>query len=185
MPAAGPDVPLWPGQHAHAVPQAHVREADPDLAADRARPRALHPLLPVHALQRVGCRRRTARRDQPRLAVGDRDLRRRAVQGSLLRERHRAVPGGCAHLDAVPLRSAALGDPERPLGLWPLRRRLQHQRDHARRQGEANPVAQPSADRRGLVVRQGPICLRAPGRCRSDHRPAAQERPPLQVDLVG
>ena len=30
--------------------EAHVREADPDLADDRARPRALHPLLPLHAL---------------------------------------------------------------------------------------------------------------------------------------
>ena len=39
-----------PGQHAHDVPEAHVREADPDLADDRARPRALHPLLPLHAL---------------------------------------------------------------------------------------------------------------------------------------
>ena len=39
-----------PGQHADDVPEAHVREADPDLADDRARPRALHPLLPLHAL---------------------------------------------------------------------------------------------------------------------------------------
>ena len=50
VPAAGPDVPLRPRQHAHDVPEAHVREADPDLADDRARPRALHPLLPLHAL---------------------------------------------------------------------------------------------------------------------------------------
>ena len=186
VPAAGPDVPLRPGEHAHAVPEAHVREADPDLAADRARPGALHPLLPVHPLQRVGRRRRTARRDQPRVAVGDRNLRGRAVQGSLLRQRHGALPGGRAHLDAVPLRGTALGDPERPLGLWPLRRRLQHQRDHARRQGEANPVAQPSADRRGLVVRQGPLRLCAPGRAGSHHRAATQERPPPpRGDLVG
>ena len=39
-----------PREHAHDVPEAHVREADPDLADDRARPRALHPLLPLHAL---------------------------------------------------------------------------------------------------------------------------------------
>ena len=41
-----------PGLDAHVLPEAHVREADPDLADDRARPRALHPLLPLHALQR-------------------------------------------------------------------------------------------------------------------------------------
>ena len=42
-----------PGNDAHALPEGHVREADPDLADDLARPRALHPLLPLHALQRA------------------------------------------------------------------------------------------------------------------------------------
>ena len=51
-----------PGQHAHDLPEAHVREADPDLAADRARPRALHPLLPLHPLLRGRRRGRAARR---------------------------------------------------------------------------------------------------------------------------
>ena len=41
-----------PGATRMYVPEAHLREADPDLADDRARPRALHPLLPLHALQR-------------------------------------------------------------------------------------------------------------------------------------
>ena len=39
-----------------------LREADPDLSDDRARPRALHPLLPLHALQRARERGRPARR---------------------------------------------------------------------------------------------------------------------------
>ena len=38
-----------PGQHADVVREADVRQADPRLAAHRARPRALHPLLPLHA----------------------------------------------------------------------------------------------------------------------------------------
>ena len=80
VPAAGPDLPLRAREHPHDVPEAHVREADPDLAADRARPRALHPLLPLHALLASGRRGRTARRDQSRRAVGDRDLRGRAVR---------------------------------------------------------------------------------------------------------
>ena len=43
----------------------------------------------------------------------DRDLRGRALPGGLLRQRDRALPGRRAHLDAVPLRGAAVGDPER------------------------------------------------------------------------
>ena len=66
VPAAGPDVPLRPRLDAHVLPEAHVREADPDLADDRARPRALHPLLPLHALQRERLRGHAARRAQPR-----------------------------------------------------------------------------------------------------------------------
>src|SRR5204862_408709 len=50
--AAGPHLPLRARQHTDELREAHVREAGPDLAHDRARPRALHPLLPLHALQR-------------------------------------------------------------------------------------------------------------------------------------
>ena len=125
VPAAGPDVPLRARHHAHDVPEAHLREADPDLAADRARPRALHPLLPLHALQRASPRT-AARRDQPRRAVGDRHVRGRAVHRPLLRQRDRALPGRRAHLDAVPLRGAAVGDPERADRLRALPGRLQH-----------------------------------------------------------
>ena len=113
VPAAGPDVPLRPRQHADDVPEADVRQADPDLAADRARPRALHPLLPLHALQRGRRRGRPARRRQPRRAVDDRDVRGRAVPRAVQRQRDRALPGRRADLDDVPLRGAAVGDPGR------------------------------------------------------------------------
>ena len=59
VPAAGSDVPLGPGPDADDLSEADVRQADPDLADDRARPRALHPLLPLHAL--LGERRRGRR----------------------------------------------------------------------------------------------------------------------------
>ena len=55
-----------PGNTRMIVREAHLREADPDLTGDRDRPRALHPLLPLHALQRVGLRGQPARRRQPR-----------------------------------------------------------------------------------------------------------------------
>ena len=166
VPAAGPDVPLRPRQHAHDVPEADVREADPDLAADRARPRALHPLLPLHALQRVGRRGRPARRDQPRRAVGDRDVRGRAVQGPLLRQRHRALPGRRAHLDAVPLRGAPVGDPERADRLRALPGRLQHQpRRRARARSSASSRATiPRSTRAGCATRaasRSTTCTRA------------------------
>ena len=98
-----------PGNTRMTLPEADVREADPDLADDRARPRALHPLLPLHALLGRRRRGRPAGRAEPRRAVGDRDLRGRAVPRAVLRQRDRALPGRRAHLDAVPLRGAARG----------------------------------------------------------------------------
>ena len=50
-----------------------------------------------------------------------------------------------------------MGDPERPDGLRHVPRRLQHLRDDARGKGEADPLAQPSRDRRRLALRQGPL----------------------------
>ncbi len=52
VPAPGPDVQVRAGPDADDVSEAHLRQADPDLAGDRARPRALHPLLPLHPLLR-------------------------------------------------------------------------------------------------------------------------------------
>ena len=65
-----------------------------------------------------------------------------------------------------------MGDPERPDRLRPLPGRLQHQRDDARGEGEADPLAQPSRGRRGLALRQGPLRLRASARRRPDPGPA-------------
>ena len=120
-----------PGPDADDVSEAHVRQADPDLARDRARPRALHPLLPLHALLVRRRRGRAARREEPRRPVADRDLRGRELPRAVQRQRDRALPGRRAHLDPVPLRGAAVGDPERPHRLRPLPGRLQHQRDDA------------------------------------------------------
>ena len=45
------DVPLRARQDADELREDDLREADSDLTDDLARPRALHPLLPLHALQ--------------------------------------------------------------------------------------------------------------------------------------
>ncbi len=79
VPAPGPHVQVRPGRDAHDLPQGDLRQADPGLALDRARSRALHPLLPLHALLRGGGRGRASHRAQPRRPLGDRDLRGRAA----------------------------------------------------------------------------------------------------------
>src|SRR6266511_4245083 len=78
--AAGPHIPLRPRCVAHVLPEADVREADPDLADDRARPRALHPLLPLHALQRVALNRGA----QSVIATFDEDPYRGAFSGNVI-----------------------------------------------------------------------------------------------------
>ena len=180
VPAAGPDLPLRAGLDPHALPQADVRQADPDLAADRPRPRALHPLLPLHALlgERLGGR--PARRRQPRGLVRDRHLRGRAVPRALLRQRRRALPRRGADVHDLPLPRAPVGDPERAHRLRPLPRRLQRLGDDARREGRPHPLAQPPRGGRGLALRQGPLRLRPPAGARP-HPHAAPARPPPRL----
>ena len=67
VPVARPDVPLRPGSSRMTFAKL-TRQADPDLSAHRARPRALHPLVPLHALLRERRGGRGARRGEPRRA---------------------------------------------------------------------------------------------------------------------
>src|SRR5918911_1384865 len=186
MPTSGPHLPLRPRAHADGVREADVREADPDLAGDLDRPGAVHPLLPLHALQRVCLRGPSARRRQPRRADDDRDLRGPAVHRRVHRQRHRALPRRRAAADAAAVRDPALGAPGGTNRLRALPGRLQHRRRPARGQGQARPLAQPSRGRRGLALRQGPVRLRAPLRGRPDHGPApAGPAPRARGGLVG
>ena len=92
-------------------------------------------------------------------------------------QRDRALPRRSAHLDAVPLRGAPVGHPERADRLRALLRRLQHQRDGARGQGQADPLPQPPRGRRRLALRQGPLHVSAPAspRIASPSRSSAGE----------
>ena len=174
-----------PRQHAHVVREAHRRQADPGLAAHRARPRALHPLLPLHAVLGGRCRGRPAHRAESRRPHRDRDVRGRAVPLALLRQRRRALPGRRAHVDALPLRRAAVGHPERPHGLHGLRGRLQHVRDDPRGQGQAGPLAQPSGGRPRLALRQGSLLLPAPAGRGPHHGAAAARKEGARGGLLG
>ena len=185
VPAPGSDVPLRARQHADDVSQADLRQADSDQPADRARPRALHPLLPLHALLRRGLRRRPADRAQPRRAVRDRDLRGRAVPRAVHRQRDRALPGRRADLDAVPVRGASLGDPERPVRVRDVPGGVQHLGDDPRGEGQADPLPQPPGGRRRVALRQGQVRVRPPGGVGPCRRSAAQGRSPLRRALVG
>ena len=109
-------------------------------------------------------------------SLDHRDVRGRAVRRRVQRQRDRALPRRRAHVDAVPLRGAAVGDPERADRLRHVPRRLQHLRDDARGKGEADPLAQPSRGRRRLALRQGPLRVLAPLRDRPHHRAAARAR---------
>ena len=134
--------------------------------ADRARPRALHPLLPLHALLAGRRPGRAAGRARARRRLGHRDVRGAAVPRSFLGQRDRAVPRRSADLDRVPLQGAALGDQQHPQRVRALPDRLQHLGDRARRRRAARALAQPPRGRRGLAVRQGPLRARAPARRR-------------------
>ncbi len=89
--------------------QAPLPEAARPLAAHRPRPRALHLVLPLRALQPGGRRGRRADHGGPRRRQRDRHLHRRRLRGPLHRQRHRPLPGGRAHEHPLPLRRAALG----------------------------------------------------------------------------
>src|SRR5204863_35942 len=78
-----------------------------------------------------------------------------------------------ADLDHVSLRSAPVGDPGRAQRVRAVPRRLQRQRDDARGEGQADPVAQPRRGRPGLALRQRTLRAPAPRRRGPAPRPAA------------
>ena len=103
VPAAGPDLPLRARQHALPPQQAHLREAARDLAADRARPRALHPLLPLHALLAGRRPGRAAGRARARRELRDRDVRGASPTAVV----SRATSSSCARSARSPRPSTA------------------------------------------------------------------------------
>ena len=66
VPAAGPDARVRSGRVALRRGEAPLREADPDQRPRAARPRALHPVRPLHALRRRDRRRPADRLRRPR-----------------------------------------------------------------------------------------------------------------------
>ena len=139
--------------------QAPLRQAARAVAADRDRPRALHPLLPLRALQpgdRRGLPARAAgaQREHVRL-----DVRRPSVRRAVQRQHHRAVPGRRADVAALPLPRAAVGHRGLGLGLHAVPGAVQRRVHRPRRARPARARARPRRRRRRLAVRQGPLRL--------------------------
>ena len=93
VPAAGHHVRLGPRPLALHRAQAPLRQAARAVAADRDRPRALHPLLPLRALQPGDLRGLPARPAGAQRAHVRLDVRRPPVRRAVQRQHHRAVPG--------------------------------------------------------------------------------------------
>ena len=178
VPAAGPDARVRSRRVALRRGEAPLREADPDQRSRAARPRALHPVRPLHALRRRDRRRpahrlRRARRQRRRSSPTPTSRSRPTSPATRCRSarwarspraRTASAPGPWDLADGrdvvpdvrgrVPRRAAEHVEPDRA----PARRRL--------RAGEP-----------GLAVRQGSLRLRVGAlrraRARAD---GAQER---------
>ena len=97
VPAAGPDARVRPGRVALRRGEAPLREADPDQRPRLPRPRALHPVRPLHALRQGGRRRPADPLHRPRQPDRGQHLPRRAVRLVLQRQHRADLPGRRAH----------------------------------------------------------------------------------------
>ena len=177
VPAAGPDPCVRSGRVAVRRGEAPLREADPDQRSRAPRPRALHPVRPLHALRRRDRRRPAHRLRRARRRDAGHHLSRRAVHVLLLRQHGPDLPGGRAHRVVVPLPRPAVGPPDGRDVVPDVRGRL------PRRAAEHVEPDRAAARRRlragepGLAVRQGSLRLRVGAlrraRARAD---GAQER---------
>ena len=93
VPAAGPDAGLRPGREPLHRGEAPLREAHRHLGPGAARPRALHPVRPVHPLRRGGGRRGPDRLRRARRGRRGRHLPDRALLLVLQRQHGADLPG--------------------------------------------------------------------------------------------
>ena len=185
VPAAGHHVRLGRRHVALHRAQAPLPQAARAVAADRDRPRALHPLLSLRALLAGDQRGLPADPVRARRALVRRHVRRPPVRRAVQRQHRRAVPGRRAHVDRVPLPRAPVGHRGRRHDLHVLPVAVQRRADRPRRPRDARARARPRRGRRRLAVRQGPLRLPVDARRRA-HHPAARARGrPAGAGVVG
>ena len=185
VPAAGHHLRLGPGHVPLHRAQAPLPQAARAVAADRHRPRALHPLLPLRALLAGDLRGLPADPLRARRARLRLHLRRPPLRRPVQRQHRRAVPRGRAHEHRLPLPRAPVGHRGRGHDLHVLPRAVQRRADRARRPRDARDGARPRRGRRRLAVRQGPLRLPARARGRPARAAARARGRPAHARLVG
>ena len=186
VPAAGHLVRLGPRELALHRAQAPLREAARAVAADRDRPRALHPLLPLRALPPGDLRGLPADPARARRAHLRRHLRRPPLRRAVQRQHHRAVPGRRADLAALPLPRAPVGHRGRRARSARCARRSATSSFTVRDERVLRVLARDNAERRRrLAVRQGPLRLPGDPRRRAHHRAAGARRRRAAPGLAG
>ena len=159
VPAPGPDAGLRPRGDPVRGGEAPLREADPDLGAGAARPRALHPVQPVHPVRRGGGGGGPDRLHRPWRAAPGRHLPRAAVHLVLLGQHRTDLSGGRPDRQPVPVRRPTLGPRPGGVDVHDVRRRVPGGRPVL-----VQPVDPPARHRHRpgqprLAVRQGPVRL--------------------------
>ena len=160
MPAAGPGVQPRPGREPLRRGEAPLREADPDQRPRAPRPRALHPLRPLHPLRRRGGRRPADQLHPARQRDAGDDVPRRAVLVVLLRQHRADLPGRRADGDAVPLQGPAVGPRAGREHVHDVLGRLPHRRAVEPRPARALPGRRLRPRELELAVRPRPLQLR-------------------------
>ena len=174
VPAAGPDAGLRPGREPLRRGEAPLREAHRHLGPGAARPRALHPVRPLHPLRRRGGRRGADRLRRAGRGGRGRHLPDRALLVLLQRQHGADLPGRRAHRDALPLHRPALGPRPGRVHLHRLLGGLPGGRAVLAEPPDPAARHRLRAGQPRLAVRQGPLRLRVGQRRRGRRRPACR-----------
>ncbi len=169
MPLAGPGALARAGRVPLHRGEAPLGQADRPRPSHPARPGALHPVRPVHPFCRGD-----GRRADDRLLRAGRPHRGRRLPGApfhfvLQRQHGPDLPGGGAHLGAVPLQGAAVGFGAGRVDVHVLLGRLPDRGAVVRRLAREVPRDRCRARQPELAVRPGPLRLRSRPRRRPPH----------------
>ena len=186
VPAAGHHLRLGPGHVALHRAQAPLPQAARAVAADRDRPRALHPLLPLRALLAGGLRglpagpvRARRAHATSRRSTGTRTSA--PFSGNIIE----LCPVGALTSTRLPLPRAPVGHRGRRHDLHLLPVAVQRRADRARRPRDARARARPRGGRRRLAVRQGPLRLPVDAHRRAHHAAARARGRAADAGVVG
>ena len=150
-----------PGESRFVEEKRHYEKPIPISRPGAPRPRALHPVRPLHPLRQGGGRRPADPLHQPGQRHRGQHLPRRAVRLVLQRQHRADLPGRRAHGQAVPVQGPPVGPRAGRVHLHRLLGRLPDRRRTSSPQpGAALPRRRHRPGQLGLALRQGPLRLR-------------------------